>query len=123
MAEVHRFPVHRRELIADADRSALRATWHNDSGHVVISMWRGDTCVATSHLTPAEAGRLAGFITSGLADIAQDVATWRETVTPMSPRSTWRHRVRTGARLWRDSVGWSLERMGRRLRGSGRNPV
>jgi len=67
LAEVHRLYEQRREFITDGDRSALRATWHHEAGFVVVSLWRGERCVATSHLTPAEAGRLATFITGGLA--------------------------------------------------------
>ena len=118
MAEVHRLPEPRREFITDVDRSALRATWHNDSGFVVISLWRGDTCVATSHLNPKEAGRLATFITGGLADLAHEGMTLGTPVERLSPRVTWNERVRRGIRTWRDSVGSSLETIGRHLRHS-----
>ena len=114
MAEVHPLREHRREFITDGDRSALRATWHNEAGYFVVSLWRGDTCVATSHLTPREAGRLATFITSGLADLAEG-ALVSGSVTPMSVRSAWRDRLRTGVRSWREN-GWSLEKIARRLR-------
>jgi hypothetical protein len=70
LAEVHQLNAPRREYITDGDRSDLRATWHSESGFVVISLWRGESCVATSHLTPGEAGRLASFITTGLAEMA-----------------------------------------------------
>jgi hypothetical protein len=70
MGEVEPLPHLRREYIADGERSGLRATWHMESGRMVISLWRGEECVATSHLTPAEAGRLSSFLTSGLADLA-----------------------------------------------------
>ena len=116
MAEVHPLREHRRELITDGDRSALRATWHNDAGYFVVSLWRGDTCVATSHLTPREAGRLATFITSGLADLVEEAVVSGSTITPMSVRSAWRDRLRSGVRSWRESVGWSLEKIARRLR-------
>lgn len=115
MAEVHRLPEPRREFITDGDRSALRATWHNDSGYVVISLWRGDTCVATSHLNPKEAGRLATFITGGLADLAHE---GMRAATPeqLSSRRALTDRIQAGVRAWRDSVGWSLEMIARRLR-------
>lgn len=112
MAEVHRLQEHRRELISDNDHSALRATWHRAEGSVVLSLWRGDTCVATSHLTPREAGRLANFLTSGLAELAQDAPLSESTVT----RIILRDRLRGGVRSWMDSVGWSLEKLARRLR-------
>jgi hypothetical protein len=115
VAEVHRLPEPRREFITDGDRSALRATWHNDSGYVVLSLWRGDTCVATSHLNPKEAGRLATFITGGLADLAHE---GMRAATParLSSRQAWAARVQRGVGSWRDSVGRSLEMIARRLR-------
>ena len=32
---------------------------------MVIGLWKGETCVATSHLTPTGAARLGVFITNG----------------------------------------------------------
>lgn len=116
MAELHHLPEQRREFITDGDRSELRATWHNDAGYVVISLWRGDTCVATSHLTPREAGRLAMFITGGLADLADTGVFSPSMVTPISPRTNWRSRLRQGLRSCGDGVGRSLEQIARRLR-------
>jgi len=116
LAEVHRLSDQRREFINDGDRSALRATWHNEAGYVVISLWRGDTCVATSPLTPKEAGRLATFITNGLADLAQSSMFPTSTVAPIAPGIAWRNRLRQAVRSWRISVGWSLEQIARRLR-------
>jgi hypothetical protein len=116
LAEVHRLSGHRRELITDGDRSALRATWHDEAGYVVLSLWRGDTCVATSHLTPAEAGRLATFITSGLADLARAGMFTPTTVAPIAPRIRLRNRIQQAGKSWRASMGWSLEQIGRRLR-------
>jgi hypothetical protein len=78
MGDVYRLPDLRREYISDGARSELRATWHRESGIVVMSMWRGDGCVASSHLSPAEAGRLANFITSSLADAATDLSQSRD---------------------------------------------
>lgn len=72
MGVIQPLPQLRRELIADGERSQLRATWHLESGRMVISLWRGERCVATSHLTPLEAGRLSAFLTDGLADLATD---------------------------------------------------
>jgi len=114
MAQVHPLPEPRREFITDGERSALRATWHSDSGYVVISLWRGDTCVATSHLTPDEAGRLSRFITSGLADMATESLNIR--ATKDRPQATRTSRIRHGIEYWRKSIAWSLESIARRLR-------
>ena len=116
MAEVHRLQEHRRELISENDGSALRATWHREAGYVVLSLWRGDTCVATSHLTPREAGHLANFLTSGLTDLAHGALTSGMAVTAIVSQAAWHDRVRGGVTSWMDSVGWSLERLARRLR-------
>jgi hypothetical protein len=116
LAEVHHLSEQRREFITDGDRSELRATWHNDAGYVVISLWRGDTCVATSHLTPKEAGRLATFITGGLADLAYTLMFSPAMVTRISQPTSWRIRLREALRSWRVNVGWSLEEIARRLR-------
>jgi hypothetical protein len=116
LAEVHRLSEQRREFITDGGRSELRATWHNEAGYVVISLWRGDTCVATSHLTPKEAGRLATFITGGLADLAHVGMPPPSVVTRIAPRASWRRRRREALRSWRVSVSRSLEKVARRLR-------
>ena len=116
MAEVHRLPEHRRELISDGDRSAMRATWHRDSGFVVISLWRDDTCVATSHLTPDEAGRLASFITGGLAEIAMEAHRDGPGVERVAATRSLAKRLDSNLRMWRRSVALSLERIARRLR-------
>jgi hypothetical protein len=49
------------------DGRAARATWHHDTGVFVLSLWRGDTCVATARLSPEEAAGLAEVIAAGLA--------------------------------------------------------
>lgn len=55
---------------------ALRVSWHpaqpgptsaGDTGCVVLSTWREDTCVATTRLSPVEAARLIGVLADGLA--------------------------------------------------------
>jgi len=118
MAEVHPLPEQRREFITDGDRSALRATWHNDAGYVVISLWHGDTCVATSHLTPIEAGRLATFVTGGLADLAHQQMISASTVTRIPAPLAWRDHFLISVSSWRGSVAGSLERIAHRLRSS-----
>jgi hypothetical protein len=59
----------RGEWFSDArDGSrALRASWHDELGCMVLSIWRGDSCVGTSRLTPAETARLAGTLATGVA--------------------------------------------------------
>lgn len=116
LAEVHHLSDQRREFITDGERSELQATWHNDAGYVVISLWRGDTCVATSHLTPKEAGRLATFITGGLAELAHTGLVSTSATMSIAPVMSRRSRFHHALRSWRISVGWSLEQVARRIR-------
>lgn len=116
MADVHEMHERRREFLTDGDRSALRATWHDDNGIVVLSLWRGDVCVATSHLTPKEAGRLATFITGGLADLAHDgLSESTPLVTQLPGRASLSIRIRRVLAAWRHSAGRSLESLAKRL--------
>lgn len=116
MAEVHDLADHRREFITSAERSDLRATWHDEAGYVVISLWHGDRCVATSHLTPKEAGRLATFITGGLADLANESATRGRSIALVAPESPWPSRLQDITKAWRERVAWTLERIAKHLR-------
>jgi hypothetical protein len=60
-------PGRRRHLAVDEQGAGLRATWHPERGFVNLSLWRGDACVETFHLTPVEASRLVGFLVERLA--------------------------------------------------------
>lgn len=74
-----------RHLAIDERGVGLRATWRLDRGFVNISLWTGDSCVETFHLTPAASAELIGFLARGLAD-ATAVATMA-TVSPVGSRS------------------------------------
>lgn len=65
-----------RAVLNDArdDGRGMRATWHLDAGLVVLSVWRGPSCVATTRLAPAEAARLAALLTGGLGTLAEEAA-------------------------------------------------
>jgi len=63
----------RRALFADERGTGLRASWHEQRGEVVLSLWREDVCVGTFQLRPEEAGRLAGFLAAHLGDAAERV--------------------------------------------------
>ncbi len=65
---VYQLPVRPRHLALDERGVGLRATWHADRGFVNLSLWSGDRCVQTFHMTPVEAGRLVGFLAGVLAD-------------------------------------------------------
>ena len=63
-------PLTRRELFVDARGSALRASWHEEHGVAVVSLWHDDVCVGTVQLDPADAARLAQFLVGHLGAVA-----------------------------------------------------
>ena len=73
MGEVRQLPVG-RALFVDERGLGLRATWHPERGIVNLSVWREDRCVETFWLSLADAGRLASFLVTGLADVATQAA-------------------------------------------------
>ena len=59
-------PLPRRELFVDARGSSLRASWHEEHGVAVISVWHGNECVGSVRLDPADATRLTQFLVGHL---------------------------------------------------------
>jgi len=53
---------------ARGDSRALRVTWHDDAGVVVLSVWRDNVCTASVRLLPAEAVELIATLAAGLPD-------------------------------------------------------
>ena len=96
-AEVRHLPVGR--ILAIDDRgTGLRATWHLDRGFINLSLWRGDRCSETFHLTPADAAKLVSFLVTGMAEAAEVAST--PTAPPESMPSRWtRLRRAIGERL------------------------
>jgi hypothetical protein len=47
---------------------ALRATWHHEAGCVVLSVWRGNVCVASARVDSEDVPGLVDVLVSGLAD-------------------------------------------------------
>lgn len=68
----------RGEAFSDArgDARALRASWHGEAGVLVLSLWRGNRCVATHQLPTSDVPRLVQVLVEGLASA----------VTPASER-------------------------------------
>lgn len=56
-------------VIFDArdDGRTLRVGWHPDQDLVVLSVWRGGVCAATSHLTRNDAADLVAELARGLS--------------------------------------------------------
>jgi hypothetical protein len=63
-----RAPAVARHLAIDEQGTLLRATWRPELGFVNLSLWRGDTCVETFHMSPHEAAALMSFLATSLAD-------------------------------------------------------
>ena len=66
--------VARRELFVDTRGSALRASWHQEEGLAVVSLWHDDLCVGTVRLDPQDAARLAQFLVGHLGQVAAHAA-------------------------------------------------
>ncbi|MDQ3896426.1 MAG: hypothetical protein M3326_04080 [Actinomycetota bacterium] len=107
-----------RHFALDERGVGLRATWHADKGFVNVSLWSGDRCVQTFHLTPVEAGRLVGFLAGVLAEAVPGPARPHGTPAVSVPpgddtaASPWSDRL---GRVRRD-VAEALDRAARRLR-------
>jgi hypothetical protein len=44
------------------DGRALRVSWHGDSHTAVLSLWRGEVCIGTHRLGPADVGQLVQLL-------------------------------------------------------------
>lgn len=115
---VYQLPVQPRHFALDELGVGLRATWHADRGFVNVSLWSGNRCVQTFHLTPVEAGRLVGFLAAVLADAVPEPA--RPSVVAMGSEPD---RDSAEAARWSDRLGefrrelaGTLDRAARRLR-------
>ncbi len=66
---------HAREVFLDprGDDRSLRATWHQESQLVVLSLWRDNVCAGTFRLAADEVPDLIAFLRRGL-DLAYDAA-------------------------------------------------
>jgi hypothetical protein len=56
-----------RYLALDERGVGLRATWRPASGFTNVSLWRGEVCVETFHLSPEQMGELVAFLGMSLA--------------------------------------------------------
>jgi hypothetical protein len=55
-----------RYLALDEQGSGLRATWRPTHGFTNLSLWRGDVCIETFHLSPPQMGELIAFLGTSL---------------------------------------------------------
>ena len=87
---VYHLPGYSRHLALDERGVGLRATWHAEHGFVNLSLWSGNRCVQTFHLTPVEAGRLVGFLAGVLARRrARAVPSFRHCACPGRAPGEW----------------------------------
>ena len=86
-------PTRTRHLAIDERGIGLRATWRLEHGFVNLSLWRGDVCVETFRLTPAEASRLVGFLVEGLARAVPAPAVAVAPAEPVTPAAGYRMRL------------------------------
>jgi hypothetical protein len=56
------------------DARALRVSWHHEADVVVLSMWRGQECVASFRLAIDEVPDLIGVLREGLDRSYADVS-------------------------------------------------
>ena len=87
----------KRHLAVDERGVGLRATWHLARGLVNLSLWRGDRCIETFHLTRVQAGQLVGFLVSGLADSVAEPQQAQLAVVPDSDEGAATSRLASGA--------------------------
>jgi hypothetical protein len=112
---VYDLPVQPRHFALDERGVGLRATWHADRGFVNVSLWTGNGCVQTFHLTPVEAGRLVGFLATVLAEAVPERAhPLAVAAVPQADgeASPWLHRL---GELRRE-LAWTLDRAAHRFR-------
>lgn len=55
-------------LDARGDDRALRVSWHEDSGLVVLSLWRDNVCAGSFRLAIDEVPELIGVLRAGLLE-------------------------------------------------------
>ena len=91
-----------RYLTVDERGRGLRATWRPAHGFVNLSLWRGDVCVETFHLTGEQMGELISFLATSLATAAPEPPALRvvepdEREAPTSSPHRAVHQVRIAA--------------------------
>lgn len=81
-----------RYLAVDEQGTGLRATWRPGHGFTNLSLWQGDVCVETFHLSPAQMGELVAFLGTSLAGACPPQARLR--IVPPTERA-----IRTGTTM------------------------
>jgi hypothetical protein len=109
-----------RYLAVDETGTGLRATWRPGQGITNLSLWRGDQCVATFHLSTEQMGDLIAFLGTSLAAACPVQPTLR--VVPSHERGAPRgHPVEVALRRGRDATVRFLTAAATRMRPSRRD--
>ncbi|MFC5175554.1 hypothetical protein [Nocardioides taihuensis] len=67
---------------------ALRVSWHDDSGMVVLSLWRDNVCAGSFRLTVDEVPELIAMLRAGLDRAYATVYAERTGLGPANPGHT-----------------------------------
>jgi hypothetical protein len=115
---VHHLPACNRHFALDERGVGLRATWHFERGFLNLSLWSGDRCVETFHMTPAEAARFVGFVATGLAEAVREPAGRPSplTVVDEPPAAPTFAALSERVRSLRQGIADALDRASTRLR-------
>jgi hypothetical protein len=68
------------------DDRALRLSWHDEAGLVVMSMWRENVCVGSFRLVAEDVPAMIAFLSSGLAASYADNRSARPACPACCPR-------------------------------------
>jgi len=68
------FDAPRSRWFEDARGRSLKASWHPESGIVVISLWESDRCIGTFRLPVADAPELMVLLAGAVKAWASDLA-------------------------------------------------
>ena len=108
-----------RYLAVDEKGGGLRATWRPAQGFTNLSLWRGDVCVETFHLSPEQMGELIAFLGTSLAAACPAQPSLR-IVPPHDPLVPQRHPLEVARRRGRDATARLLDAAATRVRPSRR---
>jgi hypothetical protein len=106
-----------RYLAVDELGRGLRATWRPDRGFTNVSLWEGNVCVETFHLSAQQMGELIAFLGMGLGASAPAPPSLAIVATP-SEGSTPRGQCGRAVGRARHAVADALDTVVARLRPS-----
>lgn len=109
-----------RYLAVDETGGGLRATWRPAQGFTNLSLWRGDVCVETFHLSPEQMGELIAFLGTRLAAACPEPPRLR-VVPPHEPSVPLSHPLQVAFRHSRSATARLLNAAAMRVRPSRRD--